>query len=346
MRGLLRQEAVSRKRKSKKWEDEDFYDSDDDTFLDRTGIVEKKRLSRMKKAGKIEEKPETFESLTAKLERVEKEILEVAAKLRTSQTGVTPPSAQDPLDAFMTEMRAGSSMDSVSRKKLHLQSLELRKEQQRLTSLIKIVQPTKLPELKANSATDDPKGKKLTLPLFGAMKGGSKFKLKTGTVGRLPPKRTDLPASLFTMKDADEPEEEEEEEEEEPMKVDTPGDGRSEDRPPLAETAEHSMETRAASEVEEVQRVTPEKRREVPEHSADHSANPRSLKGQKKPATPADEIPKPAPQRQKKMYGPSKPPQGVLATQYPEDDPDYCVWTPPAGQSGDGKTHLNDKYGY
>ncbi|XP_077346426.1 kanadaptin-like [Lithobates pipiens] len=183
MRGLLRQEAVSRKRKSKKWEDEDFYDSDDDTFLDRTGIVEKKRLSRMKKAGKIEEKPETFESLTAKLERVEKEILEVAAKLRTSQTGVTPPSAQDPLDAFMTEMRAGSSMDSVSRKKLHLQSLELRKEQQRLTSLIKIVQPTKLPELKANSATDDPKGKKLTLPLFGAMKGGSKFKLKTGTVG-------------------------------------------------------------------------------------------------------------------------------------------------------------------
>lgn len=55
--------SVSRKRKSKNWEDEDFYDSDDDTFLDRTGAVEKKRLSRMKKAGKIEEKPETYDSL-------------------------------------------------------------------------------------------------------------------------------------------------------------------------------------------------------------------------------------------------------------------------------------------
>ncbi|CAJ0925303.1 unnamed protein product, partial [Ranitomeya imitator] len=63
MRGLLRQEAVSRKRKSKEWEAEDFYDSDDDTFLDRTGVVEKKRLNRMKKAGKIDEKPETYESL-------------------------------------------------------------------------------------------------------------------------------------------------------------------------------------------------------------------------------------------------------------------------------------------
>lgn len=57
---------MSRKRKKKNWEDEDYYDSDDDTFLDRTGTVEKKRKERMKKAGKIEERPETYESLVKK----------------------------------------------------------------------------------------------------------------------------------------------------------------------------------------------------------------------------------------------------------------------------------------
>lgn len=59
--------TVSRKRKKKNWEDEDFYDSDDDTFLDRTGAVEKKRTERMKKAGKIQERPDTYESLVRNL---------------------------------------------------------------------------------------------------------------------------------------------------------------------------------------------------------------------------------------------------------------------------------------
>ncbi|NXF64216.1 NADAP protein, partial [Ciccaba nigrolineata] len=205
-RGVLRQEAVSRKRKSKNWEDEDFYDSDDDTFLDRTGAVEKKRLNRMKKAGKIEEKPETYDSLVRRV-------------IMTCQAySLMHPAAQDSLDEFMTEMKSGSTLDSVARKKLHLRSFELKKEQQRLKGLIKLVKPAELPELKPQSGSysleAESKPKKITLPLFGAMKGGSKFKLKTGSLGKLPVKRPDIPESLLKMKD-DGPEEEEEEEEEE-----------------------------------------------------------------------------------------------------------------------------------
>ena len=55
--------SASRKRKNKNWEDDDFYDSDEDTFLDRTGTIEKKRFQRMKKAGK--DKVETYDSLVS-----------------------------------------------------------------------------------------------------------------------------------------------------------------------------------------------------------------------------------------------------------------------------------------
>ncbi|VTJ53490.1 Hypothetical predicted protein [Marmota monax] len=219
--GLLRQEAVSRKRKAKNWEDEDFYDSDDDTFLDRTGLVEKKRLNRMKKAGKIDEKPETFESLVAKLNDAERELSEISERLKSSSKALSESPPQDSLDAFMSEMKSGSALDGVSRKKLHLRTFELRKEQQRLKGLIKIVKPAEIPELKkTESQTTDTenKAKKLTLPLFGAMKGGSKFKLKTGTVGKLPPKRPELPPALMRMKEEPEVEEEEEEEDEEEEK--------------------------------------------------------------------------------------------------------------------------------
>ncbi|KAL1783584.1 Kanadaptin [Sigmodon hispidus] len=353
--GLLRQEAVSRKRKAKNWEDEDFYDSDDDTFLDRTGLVEKKRLNRMKKAGKIDEKPETFESLVAKLNDAEKELSEISERLKASSKALSESSSQDSLDAFMSEMKSGSTLDGVSRKKLHLRTFELRKEQQRLKGLIKLVKPAEIPELKKTElqTTDaGSKAKKLVLPLFGAMKGGSKFKLKTGTVGKLPPKRPELPPALMKMKDEPEVEEEEEEEEEEEntkeeheeqmedgsssLPTEPEPEPHTAEQDPRAPTDSRSKETNGHENMSQLNQV---------EQSKGYQEVGKVALSCEDPSVASENEKNREELKKKKASGPSKFPP-VLSSKYPEDDPDYCVWVPPEGQSGDGRTHLNDKYGY
>ncbi|XP_048371125.1 kanadaptin isoform X1 [Sphaerodactylus townsendi] len=347
-RGVLRQEAVSRKRKAKNWEEEDFYDSDDDTFLDRTGVIEQKRLNRMKKAGKIDEKPETYDSLVSKLSATERELSEIAEKLKSARTVQSQSAAQDSLDEFMTEIKSGGALDSVARKKLHLRTFELKKEQQRLKGLIKIVTPASLPELKSQTGSQDlvteNKPRKLTLPLFGAMKGGSKFRLKTGTVGKLPVKRPDIPVNLLNMKDEG-PEEEEEEEEEAEIKASKQVAQKSRTavqptlQPESLPPGSYSHSSKDAQLIPEGVSPLSELVSEDGKVSENNSPNDELQKKSQRSEKLAE---KP---KNKKADAASRV-QHTMLSQYPENDPDYCVWMPPEGQSGDGRTHLNAKYGY
>ncbi|XP_078068365.1 kanadaptin isoform X2 [Mustelus asterias] len=354
-RGVLRLEAVSRKRKSKNWEAEDFYDSDEDTFLDRTGVIEKKRLNRMKKAGKVEEKAETYDSLVGKLTEVQRELSDVETKLKISGKDSMQASGEDPLDAFMTKIRTGATVDSVTRKKLHIKSFELKKELQRLQRLIKIVTPVGLPELKMENVDQagdaESKPKKIAVPMFGAMKGGKKFKLKTGTIGRLPPKRPEPPSSFFTMKESQVTEEEEEEEEE-------PGKNQPAD---WTHGQEMEQEADLSHPIDLVENPRQDNESTLlspcPNQEGVEDGAASSVKDQRecndspsKDSTPAVTVSNDEKSKgkvaKKKIYGPKKPPQQLASEHYPENDPDYCVWMPPSGQTGDGRTHLNDKYGY
>ncbi|XP_054834649.1 kanadaptin [Eublepharis macularius] len=346
-RGVLRQEAVSRKRKAKNWEEEDFYDSDDDTFLDRTGVIEQKRLNRMKKAGKIDEKPETYDSLVAKLSATERELSEIADKLKSSRTVQSQSAAQDSLDEFMTEIKSGCALDSVARKKLHLRTFELRKEQQRLKGLIKMVTPASLPDLKSQTGNQDlgteGKPKKLTLPLFGAMKGGSKFKLKTGTVGKFPVKRPDIPVNLLNMKDEEPEEEEEEEEEEANMKAAEQGTQKAE----MKTTAQQgSLLPGSYLHSNEDMELISKGIMPLSEPLQEDATRPESKSAAKALQKKSQASEKPTEKSQNKKANVDSKVQHTVSSQYPEDDPDYCMWMPPEGQSGDGRTYLNAKYGY
>ncbi|XP_035023136.1 kanadaptin [Hippoglossus stenolepis] len=358
-RGLLRQEAVSRKRKKKNWEDEDYYDSDDDTFLDRTGTVERKRQERMKKAGKIEERAETYESLVVKLSEVEKDLEDTQKKLNAGRGDSSGSSTGDTLDAFMTAVRTETAMDAVERRKLHVHVADLRKDAQRLRRLVELSRPAQMPSLLPSGSSELEKPKK-TLPLFGAMKGGSKYKLKTGTIGKLPPKRPNLPVELFNMKELAPTGEEEEEEEVEGAEKNEDND--DEQCTSISESNDESEESSPSmsreSSSSRQQREKPAQSNELKEQShkqkggggaaeaveqsskSPPESSPKSrAEGDRDPATD------PGARKKKKGKGPSRPPV-QLSGEYPDDDPDYSVWMPPADQTGDGRTHLNDKYGY
>lgn len=95
----------SRKRKAKNWEENDFYDSDEDTFLDRTGTIEKKREKRMR--AKQPQQPETYQSLVAKEQNIShqiKNLEEQLTKLSKKTTRNSEETEADSLDSFMKEL--------------------------------------------------------------------------------------------------------------------------------------------------------------------------------------------------------------------------------------------------
>lgn len=328
--GVLRQaNHESRKRKLKNWEDEDYYDSDEDTFLDRTGTIEKKRQQRIQKAGKEASVAETFETLTAKYEDLMAEIRQIESavqKTSSSESRSLDLDGIDDLDAYMTSIQTEATLDKSSRTALKVKLSQLRQEEEKLQRLINIAKPTTLPELKKPS------------PSIPAMRSHSVTAAKAGKVNEVfsvpesikkpsiaKPKLQIGPVKLDMKLLPDIPKEENVVTDH--IKTgDLVKDAEVEDLSVAStpkQTEQKKCEATLSLKTVEVGRPRSEATLQVVDTAFKRLSEETNKKNQKKSRK----------EKEQKL-------------EYDATDPDYAVWLPPEGQTGDGRTSLNDKFGY
>ncbi|TNN11971.1 Kanadaptin [Schistosoma japonicum] len=140
------------------WEDRDYYSSDEDTYVDRTGAVEKKRLNRMRQLG-IEDETKTNEllnddnaenhlknkkrisqdatmiSVLSELEKIGEEIVSIEEELQAIDQVFSSkeanPSQLDELEAYMNGLKTSSSK-RAQRSKLKARLILLRQTELQL----------------------------------------------------------------------------------------------------------------------------------------------------------------------------------------------------------------------
>ena len=371
--GLLRQAThESRKRKAKNWEEEDFYDSDEDTFLDRTGAVEKKRQQRMHQAGKAESQVETYQSLSdkhtdilGKLESTHSQLRKAEADLAASKAKAADEDG-DTLDSFMNNLSTVGCTDKKLISKLKVELAALNKEEARLRKLVNIARPASLPELLVPAAVSksqqskDAEALKNKLMLTARRKASEKQKTFTCSSNQdatkisqsLEGKEEDGEGGQDEEKDESENEEKEKDNRKDSDKNKTSviGNPRLEERivgplkpsfpvtPSTSANAGKEEENINSQEEEVATRKNTEElvlKNNCSDDDNDDDKSENSKQSEKRRK-----------RNRRRMLMRNEKALERSKAQYDASDPNYSVWVPPEDQSGDGKTSLNEKLGY
>ena len=107
------------------------------TLFPSPGEIEAKRRRRMAQMGvkTDEQKSLTYTELTAKLDAIRDEVADIERKLekakKDADAAAAGGAAEDSLDAFMSAIKSGRSLDTKTRIKLKMRLQELKKDQVR-----------------------------------------------------------------------------------------------------------------------------------------------------------------------------------------------------------------------
>lgn len=305
--GVLRQsrQESQRKKKEKDWEEADYYDSDEDNFLDRTGSVERKRLRRMAQAGKLDEKTSksmpgllknkvhTFESLLSDMKVLITEQKGIENKLEKCKA-VFKAVQEDDLDSYIESLKVGT-IDTVTRAKFKRRLVEIKMEINKLDKMLNVAKPKDFDAKKWKKDLED----KLC---------GQDVVRETGQLAQEPlVQRPKIQEERVSQEEI-----------------------RIEKKTPAVEVVEEIKEVEM---VEEKIENTHEESVQMPE--VEHKVRVESKKKQ----LASGENGQMAKKQKVEVKSEEK------FEEY-SSSADYAVWLPPEDQTGDGKTKLNEKYGY
>uniref|UniRef100_A0A1Q3EY53 Putative anion exchanger adaptor protein kanadaptin n=1 Tax=Culex tarsalis TaxID=7177 RepID=A0A1Q3EY53_CULTA len=326
--GLLRQATHEPRRRHKKTSDSD----DDDDFLDRTGDIERRRQRKEKKASA---EVHTYEDLIRQESELLEKLEDIEARLQRRQLiekGTRLPENDDDVDDFLEKLSADKPYDKFEVRRLRLEKDRLTKDHVTLQKLIKIAKPLDLPSMSGmpgTSADGKDQLKKKMLPLFGKR---NKLSAAFGI------KKSEIKVGGATSAHGEEVEEDDDEDgcaapakKEEPKPVDEPATKRVHGpsfNPDLLE--QHRKKVTGESSIELAKAPEEPKKRKSEADSGEAEAESSKKK------------------RSRNRGGRERNRDNVDFDDSEElqSEDKNVEWVPPEGQSGDGITSLNQKYGY
>ncbi|XP_015602841.1 kanadaptin [Cephus cinctus] len=353
--GLLRQAThEARKRKVRNWEEEDYYDSDEDNFLDRTGSIEKKREQRMRIAGILETKVETYSSLLKQHTEITQQIKAIEKSLHNAQMirdKANEDSIEDALDAFMSDLKSSTmSKSDITKLKLELQNL--RKEEARLIKLVNIAKPANLPSLtphvrKGETGQTDKKFEKV-IPMVGHTKKLKPLSKKSET-------KTSYDLSIMSMDTTNKKEHDSHNDDDLTDDIDNntkiPHEHPREKFNDILEARnEDVQEEMSVNNEKQIQEDPSIKYNDNPAEKVDNDHSINNMEDAEEEEHEKNEVEarKKKNRNLKRTQVRTEKAAKEIQKAYEQDmfREGYSMWIPPQDQSGDGKTNLNQKYGY